>query len=77
MDCILSGVYVYQIRRMWGSDTDPKLRSVLSQVAVMTVFILLVDAVYIVLWFKLPSNITLGLDVSRAPGMALTEALTD
>jgi hypothetical protein len=64
MDCILSGVYVYQIRRMWGSDTDPKLRWVLRQVAAMTVFILLVDALYIVLWFKLPSTITLGLFVS-------------
>jgi hypothetical protein len=71
MDCVLSGVYVYQIRKTWGSDTDRKLRSVLRQVAAMTVFILLVDAIYIVLWFKLPSTITIGLDVSIKLGWLL------
>jgi hypothetical protein len=64
LDCILSGVYVYHIRKIWGSDKDPKLRAALRQVAVMTVFIILVDAVYIALWFELPSSITIGLDVS-------------
>jgi hypothetical protein len=64
IDFVLSGVYIFQIRNTWGSDSDPKMRSVLRQVAVMTTFILLIDAIYIILWFKLSSTISVGLDVS-------------
>jgi hypothetical protein len=61
IDCILSGVYIFQVKRSWASDSDSPMRLVLQQVVVMTIFLLLIDFVYFSLWFTLSPDITVGL----------------
>lgn len=54
VDIILSLTYIIQIRRFWGKDSSPEIRSILRDIIVMTIFVVGFDITNAVLVFIVP-----------------------
>jgi hypothetical protein len=65
VDSGISFSYVFHAWRLWGLDSDPKMKRALKNVAFMAAFRIFVDLTYAIGTFTMPYTLLLGINVSR------------
>jgi hypothetical protein len=63
-DLSLCAVYIFHVKRMWGTDADEKTKSVLKHILCLAIFLMLTDIGYAATAFASTSYLVLCIDVS-------------
>jgi len=60
-DLLLSGIYIFHVKSMWGSVANPQIRTVLKKILLMTAFLIFIDISNIVLTFAANYPVLIGI----------------